>query len=118
MSGTELTIIVQALGGSVAFGLVVACIADVLMNPKLKCFIKGEHVKFYYAGNSDPKWWMEGTTADGRKQYQCEHVYWCGRCGYESSDEKDQRERERKREERRLLYENTIWERTGLRGPL
>src|SRR5713101_2624048 len=40
------------------------------------CYQKG-HKKFYYVFNS---------------RFPGEHAYWCGRCGYESSDEKDRRD--------------------------
>lgn len=45
---------------------------------RLYCLIKGEHLKFYFVSHTG---YPNG-----------EHVFWCGRCGYESSDEAEARE--------------------------
>ena len=74
---SELIIFVEALGAAVGGGILFALICDLLMRygPSFTCYQKG-HKKFYYVFNS---------------RFPGEYAYWCGRCGYESSDEKDRR---------------------------
>jgi hypothetical protein len=66
------------LGAAIGVGIIVALICDLLMHygPRFTCYQKG-HNKFYYFSNS---------------RFPGEHAYWCGRCGRESSDEKDRRD--------------------------
>jgi len=77
-------LLAEALGICIGGGFLTGCVVGLIQiyGSRLKCY-QTEHLKFYYAGNSVLKWWHEPTGSEPWR----EHVWWCGRCGYESSDE-------------------------------
>src|SRR6266566_2281721 len=75
MIETLLEILVVCIAGAISISIMTVDVTPWAVI-KLICWRKG-HKKFYYIFNS---------------RFPGEKAYWCGRCGYESSDEKDRRD--------------------------
>jgi hypothetical protein len=76
LGGAELSgliLIFEALGASIGGGLAIGLLlySFIINFGYIVCFFKG-HTKFYYVANTE---------------YPNQHSFWCGRCGFESSDE-------------------------------